>query len=70
MHPCGLAACALFLRCTPYCRCMVLRRRHSIVLQPVVLESNTRKYPKFTAAYCYECVARVTMLEAMNVYKP
>ena len=26
----------------------------------------TRKYHEFIAVYCYECTARVTMLEAMN----
>ena len=30
------------------------------------VESDTVKYHEFIAAYCYECVARVTMLEAMN----
>ena len=32
----------------------------------VALESDTRKYHEFIAAYCYKCKARVTMLEAMN----
>ena len=32
----------------------------------VAVESDTRKYHEFIATYCYECAARVTMLEAMN----
>ena len=32
----------------------------------VAIESDTRKYHEFIAAYWCECVARVTMLEAMN----
>ena len=32
----------------------------------VTLESDTRKYHEFIAAYCYECEAHVTMPEAMN----
>ena len=32
----------------------------------VTVESDTVKYHEFIAAYCYECAARVTMLEAMN----
>ena len=39
----------------------------NIYILIVALESDTVEiYHEFIAAYCYECVARVTMLEAMN----
>ena len=37
-----------------------------IIILIVTVESDTVKYHEFIAAYCYECAARVTMLEAMN----
>ena len=39
---------------------------HIYYILIVAVESDTRKYHEFIAMYCYECAARVTMLEAMN----
>ena len=40
--------------------------RRNFPLYCIILLSDTGKYHEFTAAYCYECKARVTMPKAMK----